>query len=243
MGDHVHGGAPENGETAQSRSHRWSIGAAMVFKQSEYRGMDYDFIAFPAIGYRGERFSLQGVRGVLHFPRISGFTIDMFIQPRFSRFRDSDSPYLQGMQRRKMTAEAGLQIQTRLPGMLITSADISFDTLRVHKGHSASFTIARPVPLGRQVLTPFAGVEYLDDKFADYYYGVHGSEVREDRPAYQPNGLLNLSIGCRAHKRIGERLGLLGSISGTRIGGEAYRSPIVSSRIGATTFAALTIAL
>lgn len=222
---------------------RWSVGTGLVLKQSEYRGMDYDFIIVPAIGYRGERFSLQGVRGVFHFYRIPLAMIDMFIQPRFSRFRASNSPYLEGMQRRKMTLETGLHIQTRLPGMIVPSADISIDTLGVHKGHSASLSVSRPIPLGRQLIMPFARAEYLDNKFAGYYYGVQEAEEREDRPFYKPGGLLNLSIGCRANKRIGERIGIMGSISGTRIGGEAYRSPIVSSRYDATTFAALTIAL
>lgn len=221
----------------------WSIGAGMVVKESEYRGVDFDMMAFPAIGYRGRHISLQGIRGIWHLNRYELLAVDLFVQPRFSRFKASDSAFLSGMKRRKMTAEAGLQGRIRLPARLTANVKISADVLNIHQGHTAELSISRAYPFFGMLFIPFLKTEFFDDNIADYYYGVQTEEAAENRPAYTPGHLINFSSGCRLTRRFSRRIAGMLSLQLNRLDDNAYRSPIVSSRVNASVLAVMTITL
>ena len=64
----------------------------------------------------------------------------------------------------------------------------------------------------------------------NYYYGVSPSEARLDRPAYTPDGTMEISLQAFFRRPLNERYSLGGLVEYTRYGSEVMDSPIVEKK-------------
>jgi outer membrane protein len=66
------------------------------------------------------------------------------------------------------------------------------------KGQSVKVGAERSFSFDRRFeVTPHIGVNWLDKKYVDYYYGVKDVEATAARPAYAGRSTANLELGVR----------------------------------------------
>ncbi len=67
----------------------------------------------------------------------------------------------------------------------------------------------------------------LDDKYADFYFGVRDSEARSDRPAYIVGSTANVDISLRADILLDMKQEIIIILQGTVYGKAIQDSPLV----------------
>jgi outer membrane protein len=150
-------------------------------------------------------------------------------EPRFG-YRSSDGPRLAGMAERRISVEAGPSFEWETP---LASLNLAYfaDATRASRGASLRGSVYRQL-LDTQHwdFGPYAGVERVNGKVANYYFGVRDSEAAPDRAAYHPGASTNWMLGVSGAYKFGNGMALMFGAQNTRLGGAAASSPIVETR-------------
>ncbi len=146
-------------------------------------------------------------------------------------FNSSDGPRLTGMMARKSSIETGL------------SLDYGSDTAGLSLGYLHDITGASEGGLVRLLgfkrmeinghfgVEAFVGLERMDSRLANYYYGVGSNETTATRPFYQPGTATDLNAGLHFNFDFGQRSTILFGYEATRLGDSLANSPIVERRM------------
>ncbi|OOG21975.1 scaffolding protein [Thioalkalivibrio denitrificans] len=208
---------------------QWELGGAVIARDPIQRGADSDPLVVPMIQYSGERFFLRGIEaGMFLFGDESRHT-SLFIRPRLDGYRADDDPFLDGMDARRNSADAGLRVSQGMGPWRLT-ATATTDALGRHHGQTLSGTVARSFGSPRLMFVPYAGLEWMSASLVDYYYGVSSSEARSDRPAYDGSATVNVIYGARVVAPLTPRVTFQGIVAGTRYGNEVNDSPLTTDR-------------
>ncbi len=81
------------------------------------------------------------------------------------------------------------------------------------------------------MLIPQVGVEWVDKKYVDYYYGVRASEATAGRAAYVGNGAVNAEISLASIYRFDKHHSMMLNVGVKSLGKEIKDSPIVDRSI------------
>ena len=208
---------------------QWELGGAVIARDPIQRGADSDPMVVPLIQYSGERFFLRGIEaGVFLFGDESRHA-SLFIRPRLDGYSEDDDSFLEGMDARRNSADAGLRYSHGLGPWRLT-ATATTDALGRHHGQTLSGTVARTFGSRRLRFVPYAGLEWMSADLVDYYYGVSSSEARSDRSAYKGSATVNVIYGARVVAPLTPRVTFQGIVAGTRYGNEVNDSPLTSDR-------------
>jgi outer membrane protein len=218
--------APPAARATGPASSSWSLGLGVGVRQQPYTDVDNDTLVLPLLSYdsRWVRVQLPGVDLKLLPPGPVG----MALRVRYdgSGYEASDSPALEGMEKRKAGVMAGVAAQWR--GALgELSAEVAGDVSGNSKGSQVKLSLGRDFRLGRLGLTPRLGVTWMDRKYVDYYYGVADAEALATRPAYAGRATANAELGLRAGYGLSPQQILFADFSATRLGTAIQDSPIV----------------
>jgi outer membrane scaffolding protein for murein synthesis (MipA/OmpV family) len=236
------------------------LGAGLV---PSYAGSD-DYVAFPLPLIVG-RVGGVGIR-----PNGPGLTFDVLspkpkLGPRKTRlafgpaFRIRNDRNIQiednvveAAGELDMALEVGLNAAVSFPGVLkpldslTIGAQVRWDVLGAHDGMVIEPQINYATPLGKAfVLQVQAGMEFVDDSFADYYFSVTPPQrLASGLPAFTANGGLN-RVGTLAilnYDLSGNALDGGWSVYGvggySRLTGDAADTPFTSVRGSANQFIA-----
>lgn len=171
-----------------------ALGAGVIISPRPYAGADARIFPIPSVELEYKGWFFRGIRGGYGFIRTERFTASLYAQARFSGLESESSPFLQGMENRKKSMDAGIELSYR-------GRPVGFrfnylgDVLGRNNGQEATFLVTSGVPLGRRGIV-FAGIgpRWLSNDHVDYYYGVRENEALPSRPAYQGKATYNLDI-------------------------------------------------
>ncbi|MGA7436614.1 MAG: MipA/OmpV family protein [Luteibacter sp.] len=222
---------------AQERSEqgKLSLGMGVAWVPSPYRAYDNKALPLPMASYEGQRFFLRGPSFGARLWNSSSSELAVALSPIGNRFQHKDSrdPQLKQLNNRDISAQIGLQWQTRGTwGRLALAAQK--EVTGHGGGHAFDANYSYAMPFGKAVvITPMVGVAYTSSALNDYYYGITAKEAqRSGLPEYRSGSSTAPYAGASAMIRLGSRWSAVGNIRYSRLADAITDSPMVR---GSTT--------
>ncbi len=214
------GGPPQEGFTL-------AIGPSVIVSPRPYGGAHPRVFPVPSIelGYKGWFF--RGIRGGYSFVRQGRFTASLYGQARFSGLEHEASSVLDGMEDRKRSMDAGVELvyRGRPVGFRLNYAA---DVLGRNKGQEATALVTSGVPLGRLgIVLVGVGPRWLSRNHVDYYYGVRSNEATPSRPSYSGRATWNLDVTVTAIVNLTSSWHVVAIMNRERFGTGITDSPVV----------------
>lgn len=224
-----------------------SIGVGLTHAQSPYHSVTSNPNVLPAyISYEGKRGYFRGIEGGLHLwsqgEKGRKFTISAIGALRMEGYKASDSDYLQGMDKRKWSLDAGLGTALAL-GYNRFSTRLITDTLGRHKGFSAGVGYARIIPITKKfMLIPSGHATWQSSNLLDYYFGVTDKEANGNlgRDAYKVKGDVQLRTSLLANYDLTTNTSLMLVATIRKLPNNVTDSPLVSRDYVSALFGAVT---
>jgi MipA family protein len=225
---------PADGPDGEPPASSWGIGIAALTMQQAYTDIDRNNFAIPLFFYDSARFSLFGLGGEFKLPALKladdqELTFGLGLQIDPGGYKAEDSPFLVGMDDRKGGLWTGLTSTWSNP-LVNVSAQWMTDASSYSKGQRMSLGLERSFFVGDKLMfTPSVTAMWMDDKYADYYYGVRKSEARIGRPAYIAESSMNTQFSLRTDYMMDEHQALFLLLEYTALGSEIKDSPLTDS--------------
>lgn len=211
----------------------WGLGLAVVSTQKAYKGVDRETRVLPMLSFENRYLKLSGPNLELKLP---GWSLDDSQRLNFGvvaklfgggGYEAGDSPFLAGMAERKSGFWAGGKVEWEND-----LADVKLEWLGdasgKSKGQRLLLGLERKWMLGSGLmLVPQVGIEWVDAKYVDYYYGVRAGEATAARAAYTGRAAWNADIGLTGIYRLGGRHSLMLNAGVKVLGQEIRDSPLV----------------
>ena len=221
------------GEEAAKPGWSGTVGAGPVFFPKYTGGKAYQGLPIPIISANYQEVAyIELLRAGVYVLSSADKKLGLGFaaEPRLG-FHQGDGARLAGMTTRRHSLEGGLAFDWENP---LFSLDVSYfiDLTRATHGRSLRASLSREFVKREQwTANAFVGVDRIDAKIADYYFGVHAGEGTPQRPIYQPGAGANLLWGADAKYQLDPRHALVFGIMTTRLNSSAAQSPIVETRI------------
>lgn len=225
---------------AQPPRNGWSLGVAVISSPEPYVGADDETLVVPALSVTAGRFSFRGIAAAWQLGEWGDFEAEALLRARFSGYDAEDSPFLEGMEDRRKSADLGFALtweRERRLGLRLTPA---VDVLGRSDGVEVALDAFVPVRLGPARLEPRLGAAWQSADLVDYYYGVRPEEARPGRPAFRGEATVNATAGLFVFTPLSRRLLLQSFLRLERLGPEIEDSPIVADSTALTAFAAVS---
>lgn len=187
----------------------WLWGVGIATSQDIYQGFDNRVVPIPIIGYQSKNLRVYGPFVDYTFARYHNVAFSALISPRFAGYDESDSKVFAGMDDRDMSLDLGV-------GMRFNVDKLNFhvkalvDTLGKSEGYELEARMSRRWRFGPLVVEPSVAINYRDENYVDYYYGVESHEATSTRAYYEGEDSINYELG------IGVSMPALGGM--TRLG-------------------------
>lgn len=211
---------------------QWSLGVGVISVPRPYVGASNDTLVIPLVGLDYKRLYVQGIRIGYHLVEGDGLTVDVRARYTFDGLDPDDSPFLDGMEERQGTVEAGMGVDWGFADSWSLSATAFTDVLGRSDGQQVGLDLARTWTFGgyRWVLIPAIGAVWQSSNLVDYYYGVPPGEATPSRPAYAGASAVDVRATLLAFYRISNRINMIGLIQARRLDDEIVASSIVDER-------------
>lgn len=220
---------PGKGEPEDSS---WGLGLAGISVQKAYKGIDRQTRVLPMISYESRYVKLGGPNLELKLPGVElsesqrlnfGIVTKLFDG---AGYEASDSPALAGMAERKSSIWFGAKMEWESD-----LADVKLEWLGAagnSKGQRLGLGLERKIMLSPSLmLIPQVGVEWVDKKYVDYYYGVRANEATAGRAAYTGKATVNPEISLTGIYRFDGHHSMMLNVGVKSLGKEIEDSPIV----------------
>lgn len=221
-------------QSATAAAPDWSgsvgFGPALVPRYIGSRSMQWWAIPVMSVTYK-ETLYLDFARAGVYVWSSADKTMALSLagEPRWGRAA-GDGSRLTGTETRRTRAEAGpsLDWQTPLADFnLAWFRDISHtgggSSLRL--GGYREFTVSERLKLGAM-----AGIDRVNARTVDYYFGVRPGEVVPGRPLYSGTSGTDVSVGFDGSYGLGGRQSVVFGANFTRLNDSAAASPVVETR-------------
>lgn len=221
--------------SAQEPGTRWGLGIGGVAQDLGYRGQGSDSQLVPIIYVESGRFFLMGPRAGWRLLDGDALSLTAVANYRFDGYDSDDSRALDGMDDRRGSLDAGLELNYRADFGELTFGAVT-DTLDRHSGQEVSLRYGYPFAVAGGSVSPFVEASWLSEDLVDYYYGVRPDEVRSDRPAYSPDNETNITLGVSGTWLFNRRQLVFLNAGYQWLGSEIEDSPIIDKGHGASAF-------
>jgi outer membrane scaffolding protein for murein synthesis (MipA/OmpV family) len=202
-----------------------SVGGGVVVAPRPYVGASDAVIPIPVVNIRYKWLFAEGIRGGAQFLRQGRLAGNVYLQANFEGLEAKDSPFLEGMETRSISADAGVEVvyRARPVGFRV---NVLTDVLGRNNGQEFSAQAITGAPLGsRGFLLASIGPRWISANRVDYNYGVRESEATPDRPAYTGTSSWNWDLTLGATARIAANGRCSCSSAGKRSAGRSSRAP------------------
>jgi len=206
---------------------RWGLGGGLAVGQTPYKGYGIKTSPIPLISFDDKWVHALGTTVDVKVGTWDHLSVALRGQFEIGDgYTGADAPILTGMHNRKGAFWYGpaLSWNTQF-GTL--SGDF---LLGGNKGQQANIDFSKSFSLGAFSVTPHAGVEWLSDKYVNYYYGVMPSEAEVGRPAYTGQHAYDESIGTRVDYRLTSHQSVQLDFTAKHLRGGITDSPLVGKR-------------
>ena len=212
---------------------QWSLGLGAFSSPRPYVGAENSQIVAPLVEVTWKKLYVQGIQAGYRFFDSGKFALHARAGIVFDGLDPDDSPYLEGMNKRRPTIEGGAVFDWK-PGKYRLSTAAYTDLLGRYYGQQASTDFSRTWTFNRYQwgFTPSIGVVWQSSKFVDYYYGVTPEEARPDRPPFEGHSAINFRSSLFGFFFVNMRIRLVGLIRIQRLDNEISNSPIVDQKRG-----------
>ncbi|WP_413736483.1 MipA/OmpV family protein [Sodalis sp. RH21] len=205
----------------------WGIGAAAGYKKSPYQGDGWNASAIPLIYFDNKWVQVFGNRADLKIARWDSVSFALRGEyDLFGGYKSSDAPILKGMDDRNGAFWYGPVVQWQSPWVKTSFSYLTSG----NRGQKAKLDVSKEFTVGSFTVAPRLGVEWLNDKNVDYYFGVTPGEARNDRPAYHGKATYNLSFGIDTVYALTAHQDVMFNAGYSRLGDGITDSPLVSER-------------
>lgn len=207
---------------------QWSLGLGVISSPRPYVGADNKVTPIPLLELRYKKLYVQGIQAGYRFVSNDDFDVDLRAGFVFAGLDPDDSEFLQGMQERNSSVEAGFVVAWK-PGKYRVTGSLLTDILGNSNGQQGALDVSRTWTFNRYRwgLTPSVGAVWQSSSFVDYYIGVTPEEARPDRPAYRGRSAVNLRSSLLGFYSITTRVQLIGLVRIQRLANEISDSPII----------------
>ena len=214
-------------DTPSENKLEFSLGAGVIISPRPYVGSHARVFPIPALELQYKRWFIQGIRGGYSFVNSDKFVANLFAQMRFRGLEPENSPYLEGMDTRKKSMDAGIEFiySGRPVGFRAT---VLTDTFGRSKGQEASIMGTSGIPMGDRGIILFGiGPRWLSHSRVDYYYGIREYEATPTRLFYVGPSTWNLDINITGIVNLNSKWGFLAIMNREGFGSGIKDSPIV----------------
>lgn len=204
---------------------RFGIGLAALIENEGYKDGGTETEALPVVFYQGDRLRVLGPQLTYRVLGDRDNHVGLRVDYRFDGYEEEDGAIFKGMEERKSGISVGLAGQAKIGvGNIYYSVARS---MSASKGIYGTIQYGIPFETGGWTITPRAGVELFNAKYANYYFGVRPGEARVGRPAYDAGRALNLDIGVDFHRDLTVRHSVFGSLKYRRYDSAISDSPLM----------------
>ena len=210
-----------------------SIGVGALWSTEPYRGVDSEAWIFPTFTWQRGRFFVRETGLGFQVAGDENWSLDAFAELRFDGYDADDSDFLEGMDDRDDSLDAGFAVVRRLPTLGKFAFSIAGDTLDRHGGYQADVTWSKRTRFG----IPAVRVAYYSSSLADYYFGVEPNEARPGRPAYAPGAGVLFNANYSLGGPINDRWVWVANVSADFYPSDIRNSPIVEDSQRIAVFA------
>ncbi|WP_025643966.1 MULTISPECIES: MipA/OmpV family protein [unclassified Psychrobacter] len=214
-----------------------SVGVNAMAVKSAYDLEDStEMRVLPGVFYDNNRIYARGAQAGAYLINDGVNQLSAYAQLAGNSFDPDDANgALQGLDERKLSAEAGISYQRRTP-IGAFRGQFATDVLDESGGNTGRLTYLAKITRNKLTVYPSIGFEYHDAAYNEYYYGVSEEESAETGvTAYKSNSSLNPYINVSANYDFNERWAGFFNQSLSYLPNEQYDSPMVDSRTDATT--------
>lgn len=206
------------------------IGLGVIRAARPFVGAKDETLVIPVGNLEYGRFSFRGVEAAYRLTGDGSWFAQVIVRPRFDGLKPEDSPFLAGMEERKLSLDAGVRFGygTR---RYIVAVDAVTDVLGRSDGQEVGVSLTLPRRYGKFVVTPSLGMAWVSSKLADYYYGVRPEEALPQRPAYRVSDTWDAEASVLLSYDIAPRWSIYLVASADWLGEDIKDSPIVDQEI------------
>ncbi len=214
--------------SAQLVAEKAGLGAALLVRTDHYRGISNDTDLLPVLSYENDKFRLFHNEASYNVLQRDTFDVNLKGQYRLAGYDSADSDFLEGMGKRRGALEFGVEA-TSAQWFGNLSAEFMTDITSRHKGYEIKFEYGYPLQIAYGLLTPRLSLAFQSSRLTNYYWGVTRSEIRADRPEYNPGNSVNLAVGLRYENTFARQHTIFADAEFQRMGNAIEDSPIRSS--------------
>jgi outer membrane protein len=214
-----------------------SVGLNVMVVSSAYDTDDsVEVRVLPGIFYDNNKFYARGAQAGAYLINDGVNQLSAYAQLAGNEFDPDDANgNLSGLDKRKASAAVGLTYQRRTPigGF---RGQIATDVLGRNDGNFGRLTYLAKISKDKLTVYPSIGIEWNDEDYNDYYYGVSNAEsTRTGVAAYAPYQSFSPYINVSANYDINDKWAGFASQSLSYLSDEQYDSPMVDSRTESRT--------
>ncbi len=210
------------------------LGFGWRFGDSPYRGIDdissketdEESDLLPFYFYQGKYLFSHGSTAGVHLFDTGTFSLDALIAYRFDRLEPERDEYFTGVDEREQSLDGGLRANVAGDWGKLSLTWLT-DTLDRHNGEEVDLTYRFTWVGDKWTISPFASYVHWDESLTDYYYGVSGSEARDDLPVYRPGAATTWRAGVNTSYRLSKRLRVFANVAVDRLDDVVADSPLV----------------
>lgn len=209
---------------------QFSLGGAMGYSQYVYKDYDHLILPIPMINYNSDTFYVRGLSAgyYLFQNRQQSVALDLSYSPRQFDPDDTDNAQLKFLGKRHSTVLLGARYHANTDYGKWDAA-LHFDAADESDGGiTANVNYSYPLSIDRNLtITPAVGIDWHNDKYNDYYYGVSQREANASGlSAYHADGGVSPYVNLGMRYRISDDVTAAAAVRYTWLSDEVSDSPM-----------------
>lgn len=218
-------------DEVKPKKFNYSIGPAILWQNSIYKGMDNIFLPLPFITFSyGDKLNFSGLGGSykIYSSKKSEYRLNFGI--RFSGFDPDKSDYLKGMRKRKTQFNISNSYEHNFD-KFFTGIKLSFDINNSNNGYKMEGFLGKKLFYKDSIFNfRIKGIYESSDR-ANLEYGVYKNEALTERPYYNPGGVISFGTDLFYTKPVGKKNSnfLFLMVSYKKLNDKIIKSPIIDS--------------
>ena len=211
----------------------YALGVAMSIKDNPFVGASRSNFAYPYLtaldnpAFNKDWLLLRDGDVGIRYVTDSEWEVGWVARVQTRGLGGADNDEIEGLLDRRWSIESGPTIGWRRWPVHV-GFKYYWELLDRHDGTSAELAFSLPREFDWGYIVPSVELHYLDEDYADYYYGVRPEEAGPSRPEYVPGSTLNPYAAFRIGYRLGRLWMLTGKIAVEHLDSAISASPVVA---------------